>query len=480
MPNDLLCLVDNRLRLPAGLPIEFIRRLRQATTHDNPEYGRKRGMGMWTGSVPATLRTWVENKETGEFFLPRGAIHHLRRIAPEFDFALRWKDLRVSSPIVWPPLLIQPRPYQEDGIQICVTKEQGIVRAPTGSGKTYMALATLPRLGQRSLVIVRDTNLMKQWMDRAETSLNFRRRAIGVVGAGKKTIGDHLTVALQQTLYSKSFPLDEFAQQFGAVIIDEVHDTAARTVNETVNAFPARARLGFSADESRRDRKQFLIHDSFGEVIYSVEKRQLEKQGDVVPVIVRLVPTEFRADWYSEAEPAERDFTRLIGEMSQDDARNELIRQVVLELVEAKRIPALVFTHRREHAKQLAERDIPADGIPTGLLLGGDDVSFNEAKRALLSGALKVAVGTFKACGQGIDIPNVMAGVCATPLGANRQFFGQVRGRICRVVPGKTVGHLYYLWDRHVFPDAGRNIFSWNDGLVEVFDRRRKSWVSFS
>lgn len=366
--------------------------------------------------------------------------------------------------------LEEPHNYLADGMVV------------HNSGKTFMALASLPLIGQRALVIMRDQNLMKQWIDRAGDGLGLSAKDIGICGAGKRKVGTHLTLALQQTLYSEKFPLSEFAKMFGAVIVDEVQDAAARTVNQTVDAFPAQVRLGFSADHTRRDRKEFLIEDQFGSVIYEVDKKSLESIGAVVPVVVRLVPTDFKADWYSQAGPDERDFVRLVTEMSSDEERCQLVRCVVLELVQAGTVPALVFTNRREHAMRLADEELPADGVRSGLLLGSQEnaAQFEESKALLLSGVLKVAVGTYKAVGQGIDIPNVMSGVCATPIGENRQYFNQVRGRICRVAPGKTVGHLYYLWDRYVFPDAAKNLLGWNDGLVEVFDRQRKGWVTFS
>lgn len=344
-----------------------------------------------------------------------------------------------------------------------------------------MALAALPLLKQRALVVVRDRNLLDQWLERAVKELGLRLRDIGVVQGSRRKIGERLTLALQQTLYSRSFPLGDFAIQFGALLVDEVHEAAARTVNETVDAFPARVRLGFSADHRRKDRKEFLSEDLFGEVIYEVRKDDLERERHIVPVTVRLVPTDYEAAWYADAPSEERDFTRVISEMTKNEQRELLLRRVVLELVASKCSPVLVFTHRREHAMALAERELPADGVPSGLMLGGVEstVQFQESKALLLKGVLKVAVGTYKACGQAIDLPNVMAGVCATPIGANRQFFGQVRGRICRPFPGKDAGYLYYLWDQQVFPEAARNLLNWNDGRVEIFDRDRGEWVPF-
>lgn len=476
---NLLVVVDNRLRLPADCPKPLVTRLKAATTHVNPEYGRKRALGLWTGEIPTKIQTWREDKSG--FSLPRGATHWIRHHARELGIRVRWSDRRVTSPVQWDPCLVEARPYQRNGIDACIEHEQGLVRAPTGSGKTTMALGALPQLGQRAIVIVRDRNLMEQWHGRAVTELGLRKQDVGIVQGKRRKIGERLTLALQQTLYSKNFDLPAVAQHFGAVLVDEVHEAAARTVSETVDAFPGRVRLGFSADHRRRDRKEFLSEDLFGEVIFEVTKDELEQSKYVVPVVVRLVPTTFQADWYRDAPSEERDFTRLITEMSEDDERNRLVRRVVRELVSTNMSPVLVFTHRREHATKIADVELLAEGVPTGLLLGGEGsaAQFEESKALLLSGVLKAAVGTFKSIGQGIDLPNVLAGVLATPIGANRQFFGQVRGRVCRPFQGKDVGYLYYLWDREVFPDVARNLVLWNDRRVEIYDRVSRTWQHY-
>lgn len=474
--------VHSRLEIEGASP-EVDKQLREACTHVNPDYGKKRALGHWTGDTPRNIQTW-ERAPGGSLLLPRGKTADVRAVAAAAGERLIFIDRRLSVPAQWPEFRVDPsdssaavRPYQGRAEEACIAREQGIVRAPTGSGKTLIALSLLGKLGQRALVVMRDRQLLEQWVLRAGRHFGMGSPALGVVQGGKKRrVGECLTLALQQTLWSKTFPLAEFAQEFGCVAVDEVQLAAARTVQQTVEVFPARYRFGFSADESRKDRKEFLTYDLFGDVLYEVTRAEVEEDGYTCPVIVRLVPTEFAANWYRDAPPEERDFGKLLDEMIANEERGRLLRRVIGELVTAGQTPALVFTHRREHASRLSN-ELLADGLTCGLMMGGTESSaaFLESRDLLDRGKLPVAVGTFNAIGTGIDIPSVRAGVVSTPLGANRQFFGQVRGRICRAAKGKTVGYLYYLWDRDVFPHAPRNLIDWNDGRVEVFDGR--SWV---
>ncbi len=183
-----------------------------------------------------------------------------------------------------------------------------------------------------------------------------------------------------------------------------------------------------------------------------------------------MVPTDFEADWYANAPSGERDWNRLLDEMTHDEDRNALIVRLVEKVIRSGSV--LAFSHRVEHARTIADVELFAAGVRCGLLLGGDDnrVRYAEDKERLKSGDLPACAGTFQATGQGIDMPAVRGGVLMTPIGANRQFFGQVRGRICRPSPGKSVGTLYVLWDRRIFPGMAKTIRTWNGGRTTALE----------
>jgi len=79
--------------------------------------------------------------------------------------------------------------------------DDGTLQAPTGAGKTVIALATIAARRQPALVIVHTRELLNQWIDRIGTFLQIPKAEIGVIGSGKQIIGDRTTVALVQSLY---------------------------------------------------------------------------------------------------------------------------------------------------------------------------------------------------------------------------------------------------------------------------------------
>lgn len=345
------------------------------------------------------------------------------------------------------------------------------------SGKTTIALAAIAALGQRAIVLLRDGQLAKQWIREIERCLDIPKKEIGEVRGGKKYApGKRITVALQQSLYRKGNRLDELLRDepFGTVVVDEVQGAAARTFLEVIDHFPARHRLGFSADETRKDGKEFLTYDVFGNVIYEIERGELEAKGHVLPVTVRMVPTDFRADWYRDAPPAEKDWTRLTEEIADDDERNDVIVRTIIEALDAGEKPTFVWTARSAHARELADERLFELGRPCGLMLGGTGARaerFDEARLKLGEGILDVATGTFKAIGVGINLPAIAAGIVASPIGNNPQYFNQVRGRLVRPAPGKSKAIMYYVWDRYVWPEHYKKLKKWNGGDVEIFGR---------
>ena len=491
MTDKIVVLVDSRIWLPPDLPKAFVADLKQAFRYANPEYHKKKAMGFNTWGTPSQIMTYDERDSVigKRLTLPRGGLRKLRGIAQEHGIAVQYADRRVTVPTKFDFYAIDPKDptldlrwYQKESVEHALRTQTGVVRAPTGSGKTKSATRFIYESQERTLVIMRDSKLLNQWKREVSASLGLRGYEVGEIGSGKFRFGEKVTLALQQSLYSRrdDLPAILAAEPHGSVVIDEVQQLAARTFVEVIDPFNTKYRIGVSANETRRDKKEFLIYDQVGPVFYEVERKQIEAEGAVLPVEMRVFQTPFQAPWYVAAEPGERDFGRLIEEMTEDEDRNEIILDLVAELVRTGEYPIFIFTHRREHARYLADQKLSVEmGIPTGLLLGGlsDAQRFEEDRLKLESGRLKVAVGTFQSIGVGIDLPAIRAGVVATPISAsNPQFFGQVRGRMCRVskASGKNRASIYYAWDPDVFPDQMRTFRQWGDGVAYI--RRGTVW----
>lgn len=339
------------------------------------------------------------------------------------------------------------------------------------SGKTRMGFAIAQALKLPTLVVVWSGALHDQWTERAHDELGLPPDCIGTI-QGKKRDLKPITVAMSQTISKGVDP--EVRDHFGVILFDEVQRAAANTMFQSVDPFPAKYRIGISADHSRKDRKEFLTHDLFGAVAADIQRERLVESGHVLDVEIRCIPTRFRADWYGVSDAPEDDkridFNRLLDEMCSDKERNELAIACAMRHVPSEQV--LVMSHRREHCIAL-DHSLVEHGCKTGYLIGGEDYKtvFRDSVEGLKSGALSVGVGTLQAIGQGLDLPRVSIAVVATPIAGNRQNFGQVRGRVCRIANGKDRAILYYLLDTNVYGRRHlKNLMAWNP-TVRVLHR---------
>lgn len=451
----------------------------KAFTHSDPRYGKKRGAGYSTWGQSSVVKTY-DRGVGGVVSVPRGGAARLREIARSYGMVLRMQDRRTSAPARLPPYAGHAlRPYQAEAVGAAVKRQQGIIRAPTGSGKSMAAVALLAEIGERSMLLMGSRALMLQWSRVVQTTFGLTADDIGIIGGGIKYRPNcPVVLATVQSLARDDCKrLRELlaAETFGALIVDECQTVAANGFRSVVDVVPAKYRIGFSADETRRDRMEFLIYDIMGKPIFDIDRERLIKLGVIHAVDTRAVPTEFEADWYVNASPVDRNFVQLIVEMSESGSRNAQLLSVTEGLLSAGDVPAMVFTHRRDHARVLVSM-LEARGIRAVTMLGGGN-GIDAGLAQLRTGEVKIGVGTYTAIGTGIDIPLIRAGLCATPISRkNPQFFNQVRGRMCRIAGGKESASIYYLWDQHVFPSQLGVLSDWNNGRVTVLESGK--WVS--
>lgn len=481
--------VDDRVRVSIrAIGDDALERIRADFTHENPVYKARKQQGIPLGGEPAKIATWQELG--GELAVPRGGCSRLCAALDTYGVPYEQLDARTEgdSELLFrhyeiPDLQgIELRPYQVAALEAVLARENCIVHLGTGGGKTTIAVALIAAVKRPALVVVPDVGLLDQWHERVRKELGLRDDQIGIIGDGKWSVRP-VTIATDDTLHARPEAFAKIAKQFGVFIYDEVHGAAARTIFDIVDAMPARYRVGFSNDSSRKDKKEFLVRDLFGEVAYEANARELAAQGFILDVEVRVVPTEFDAYWYKSAfvnagrSRSRARFamvqTRLIEELTEDAVRNDLIVEWVLR--EGVEESSAVLSQRVEHAVEL-DRRIAGAGVKTGFVLGGASwrKQFKATLAGLRDGSTRVALGTIQAFGTGKDIPALATVFVTTPLANHKQNFAQVKGRACRL--GKERARLVYFWDRRIHGKrAIENLVKWNKSVVVWSDG---AWVN--
>lgn len=268
----------------------------------------------------------------------------------------------------------------------------------------------------------------------------------------------------------------------GGALVHNCQFFAAGTFFAAADPFPAKYRIGISADERRRDGREYLIRDLFGDVAVEFGADEAVEQGVTHDVQVLVVPTGWHpGPWHREALASGNPWRiraaqkKVQDMMAASEPRAEVAAELASRELREGRTVALL-ADRREHCGLLASCLIRRGHRP-GMMIGGPENAreFGQTRDAVRNGSLRCAVGTVKAIGTGIDVPAFDRGLVCSHVTNNEQLFGQIRGRFCRTSDGKDGARLYVLWDRELQGQkAVRNLAGWCRD-VRVLDRG--SWV---
>lgn len=407
----------------------------------NPKWHENEKMGRWNGDTPHVLRFYDRGAD-GSLLLPRGYIRQLINLCQRCDVDFQIDDWTRELPPVDFTFTSDLRRFQQEAVTDMLKKRFGTLTMPTGGGKTVVALYMMAERKQPALIVVHARELLNQWIDRIESFLGIPKDEIGIIGGGKKVIGDRITVALVQSLYKCA---DKVAPHIGHLIIDECHRAPSRTFTEAVKVFDSKYMLGLSATPYRRDKLSRLIFWHIGDVHHEVDKAALIENGDILKAEVVTRETDFHP--YSDPTT---EYSSMLSELTEDPERNYMIASDVATVAGNGGGICLVLSDRKSHCETLQDLLRSTFNVSSEVMTG--DVPTKRRQEIvdrLNSDETKILVATGQLIGEGFDAPNLATLFLATPI----RFDGRVLqylGRVLRPAPGKDKAVCYDYVDINV------------------------------
>ena len=435
-------------------------RIRELAAFSNPVFYKNQALNLYNLS---NHRYIYLGEDVGEYIhIPRGLLETLKRKCNESGIGYEITDLRNSGKTIDVEFKGHLKESQKPLIDVFDKYDNGIIQAATSFGKTAICCFAISKFKKNTLIILENSNLIKQWQDEINKFLVIhedipeyttksgkirkRKDIIGVLKAGKDTLNGVIDIAMAGSLKNKN-GFHEKLRDYGLVIIDECHHSASDTISEILKEIKAKYIYGVSATPKRGDKLEKISFMLIGDIIfkYTAKDRALE-QGIPHLVYPRFTSTIIKKLSQKDLHPNEA-----YEAVREDKIRNLLIVNDVKECIKNKRTP-LILTRFLEHVEELAcLLNGEADNV---FVLSGkyskkeNDKTLTKLK-SVSDDETMILIGTGQYIGEGFNLPRLDTLIMAMPI-ADESLLEQYVGRLNRDYPNKKDVIVYDYIDHHI------------------------------
>ena len=319
---------------------------RKLATFANPEFYKNQRLRKSVYNIPMVIDCSKEDEQYLK--LPRGTFDSLEQICKINHVQMIKKDKRTLGQRINVHFNGTLREEQQEALDEMLKYDTGILCAPTGFGKTVIGCKMIAERKVNTLILVNKLQLLNQWKDRIKEFLDVS--SVGEISSKKKSITNVIDVASIKSIWNNGDILD-IAKNYGMIIIDECHHTAAYTFEQAINTGNAKYVYGISATPDRENGHTPIVKMQCGDIRYKVDVLKFNKGLNVpLKVIVRhshLSFTDPKIDNYELNEI--NDF------IAKDVLRSEkIILDIKKEFKNEKNI--LVLTERLEHMNYIFDK----------------------------------------------------------------------------------------------------------------------------
>ncbi len=458
LPARITIVRTSGLYIPINpLPAKAINHLKRLAAFKNPEYYARLGMRLPTYNLSRIIS--CADFEDDYLVLPRGCEDDVMGFLQENGVEATVLDKTNPGVSIDVKFLGKTRPEQTRAVEELSRHRCGTIYAATAFGKTVTGIAMITMMKVNTLILVHTKALLDQWRVKLDEFLatdfqlhvtpkgRGRRKKFkqfGALSSTENSLNGKIDVALLQSCISDN-EVKPFVRDYGMVIVDECHHAPAVNFERVLKEVNARYVYGLTATPIRKDGHQPIIFMQCGEIRFTADSSSQQQNQSFNRVLMPRY-TSFRC---LKADGS--NFAQVIEELSEDEARNQLILTDVANTISDGRTP-IILTARTSHVDYLAAEC--RKFCPNVVRLVGNDSS--KVKRetmaqlaAVPSGEPLVVVATGKYVGEGFDLPRLDTLMLALPV-SWKGLIAQYTGRLHRDYPGKTEVKIYDYVDLRV------------------------------
>lgn len=425
--------------------------LKNMASFSNPEFYLKQAMRQPTYQIPERMYLFGESDHY--LWLPRGLLYPLQDKFKQVSVEDRRKVQRSISVEFKGELTFE----QELALSDMISKENGLLHAETGFGKTVLGAALISERKTKTIILVHNRQLLDQWLDRLNHFLTFeeeeatrytpsgREKVIGYVGqygGTKKWLSGLVDVVMIQSLF-KLENSQSLLDKYEMMIVDECHHVSALMFEKVVAQFRGKYLYGLTATPERKNGHEPIVFQRIGEILHTADKRETDFK--------RQLQLRFTSFGHLEIEKTKvSNFIQLSDWIATDSVRNQLIlKDILAQVAEGRNILVLVNRIQQINVfeKLLKEKEVDDFYIISGETKVQERTSLLKTLEQLDKGFVFLSTGKY--IGEGFDLPQLDTLILAAPFSWKNNLI-QYAGRIHRNYKDKSLVRIFDYVDIHV------------------------------
>lgn len=429
------------------MPENLVKWLIKELTFLNPEYKEAMKRGRYIGNIPQYIK--ICTPTPNGIVIPRGYLQMVEDILIGKGFLTTIVDNRILDKPIDIRSNIVLRSYQIPAKNSLLSHPNGMLVAPAASGKTIIGLDIFATVKQKMLWLTHTNRLAKQVKEKilgtendAPAISGLDKDDIGMIGGGKREIGNKITIGMIQTLARNVELLMDISQKFGLVIIDEAHHVPASTFLKVIEYLAPYYLYGLTATPYRRDKLEDIMFATVGRPNAIIKREEVEREKGIMTPLVLVRPIKW-PQWDAN------DFHYIIKEMLlPNEIRSDIIAtDIINEAIKGNY--CIAISTRKAYCELICSKVLQR-WAKTGIATGDYNRKHNDLQvRRLESGEITVLVTTFELLGEGFDVRKLNRGFIMLPF-RERARVEQAVGRIQRTCLGKKDGILYEYVDEGI------------------------------
>lgn len=295
------------------------------------------------------------------------------------------------------------RKDQKKIINESLSHQHGVIKAPTGAGKTILQLGIMSAFFSKNILLLAHTSsIVNQTVDKIR---NFGWDCTQIGGGSSsftRWFGGKITVATIQSF--AKLDINKYSSFFDIVIVDEAHRVSSfdGQYAKVLSNLLAPVRLGFTATLPYKEEAKMALEGLIGPLITEQTINEAAEKKIVAVPKIKIIKSRFKQR-IKELRNYQEVYQKGIVE---NLSRNKQIVNIVLDH-KNKNESTLIFVNKIEHGERLIKLFNEMGGFRVPFIKGDMSNERREIiKKSLIKKKRLVVIAT-TAWKEGVDIPSL-------------------------------------------------------------------------